>query len=402
MVESQRAHVVHAIVVRHSDDNAQREEHEHAARDTMAMRRVGGGESGYRRPTSAKRMRPGDGSAGPTHDAKFPQTLPPSYTSRQAMKRAVAAAAQDEASTSSAAPDNAAADATPDAAATRGSIGGTSSTSPNARPSRGGMVETIETALFLGGASGSVYAFNLATDQIMELEGGGHRGPCESLCAIRSMELVASGGGDANVIIWSCAGTGFERVRTLRGHSKAVTCMAYSHAHQLLLSTGFDHDVLIWNPYFESPIYRLSGHRSCVVCAQFALYAPEIVTVSADGIIKVWDLQRSVCVQTLRNPKPRRTRTSGEVRVSGAALSDSPESCHIVVVTADRVRTYDSSNANSASVSKRGLGLASSEGTKDTFDPVAADVYEVTCVLYHEATGTFLTASGNRIKVCGD
>ena len=80
-------------------------------------------------------------------------------------------------------------------------------------------------------------------------------------------------------------------------------------------------------------------------------------------------------MQTLRNPKPKRTKSSGEVglvivlyglnirelpssltplnnhrhvqvRVSGAALSDSPESCHIVVVTADKIRTYNSSHSN--------------------------------------------------------
>lgn len=164
---------------------------------TSHRRRVGGGMSGYKKPSSATRMAPGDNSAGPTHDAKHPQTLPPSYTLRQAKKRA--RLPQGGSNSPVAGSSGIRGD---------GDMGLSGDGGVGADGADGadgvGVVDRVETALFLGGASGAIYAYNLSTDQMVKLDGGGHRGPCESLCAIPSMHLVASGGGgqDSNIIVW--------------------------------------------------------------------------------------------------------------------------------------------------------------------------------------------------------
>jgi WD40 repeat protein len=37
----------------------------------------------------------------------------------------------------------------------------------------------------------------------------------------------------------------------LKGHSNGVRCVAYSNPHKLILSAGFDHTALVWNPFME-------------------------------------------------------------------------------------------------------------------------------------------------------
>ena len=43
------------------------------------------------------------------------------------------------------------------------------------------------------------------------------------------------------------------------GHKRAVREMAYSEKHKVLVSVGFDFDVLVWNPYLTCPIMTLEG-----------------------------------------------------------------------------------------------------------------------------------------------
>ena len=41
----------------------------------------------------------------------------------------------------------------------------------------------------------------------------------------------------------------FKSIKRLQGHTKAIREIAYSKSHKVLISVGFDFQVLVWNPY---------------------------------------------------------------------------------------------------------------------------------------------------------
>ena len=59
-------------------------------------------------------------------------------------------------------------------------------------------------------------------------------------------------------------------IRTLGGgdrcHQRAITDLAYSEKHKIIISCGFDFEVFVWNPYMPAePIIKLDGHESHLI-----------------------------------------------------------------------------------------------------------------------------------------
>eukprot|EP00698_Gefionella_okellyi_P023237 TRINITY_DN7870_c0_g1_i1.p1 TRINITY_DN7870_c0_g1~~TRINITY_DN7870_c0_g1_i1.p1 ORF type:complete len:1084 (+),score=205.12 TRINITY_DN7870_c0_g1_i1:81-3332(+) len=88
---------------------------------------------------------------------------------------------------------------------------------------------------------------------------------------------------------------------TLVGHKRNVTCFAYAPTARLLISGGFDRDVIVWNPYTQKPIWNLEGHKDSIVGIEVNEADSQIITIGADKVIKVWDMRRLLCVQTLQD-----------------------------------------------------------------------------------------------------
>ena len=68
-----------------------------------------------------------------------------------------------------------------------------------------------------------------------------------SLLQLAGLEMLASASMDCTIGLWDLQ-TGKHK-RTLEGHTKGVRCLSYSPEYRLLVSGGFDFDVIVWNPY---------------------------------------------------------------------------------------------------------------------------------------------------------
>lgn len=56
----------------------------------------------------------------------------------------------------------------------------------------------------------------------------------------------------------------------------------------------------MWSPYAKKPlIWTLEGHQDGVVGLALNEASNQIISVSADRTIKVWDIRRLLCVQTI-------------------------------------------------------------------------------------------------------
>jgi WD40 repeat protein len=244
-------------------------------------------------------------------------------------------------------------------------------------PASNGMKHIV----LLGGESGDVHMFDITLMKVMKsgrFSDGPDKvhkiGPVSGLCSISHLRLAASGGGDGQLILWDLSVAVPKRKRVLKGHTKPITSITFSEQHQFLVSVGFDKEIFIWNTYMEIAVSRLSGHISPIIHAVVAEYAAEILSVSNDGVLKVWDLQGLVCKQTLRMFKLDDDQTT-----SGFILLDTPDVAHALSVASSGVRVYSTIDATVAP------GVTGKDLTMS--------------VLYHELEGWFVTASGRQIRI---
>ncbi|MBC8352054.1 MAG: protein kinase [Planctomycetes bacterium] len=79
-------------------------------------------------------------------------------------------------------------------------------------------------------------------------------------------------------------------LRTLQGHTDAVTSASYSRDGKRLLTTSFDNTARIWNVDTGEQIRVLEGHSWWVWDAAFSPDESQVATVSQDGTAVVWTL----------------------------------------------------------------------------------------------------------------
>ena len=245
----------------------------------------------------------------------------------------------------------------------------------------------MEHILLFGGNSGNIYEFNLSimefVGQFCDPEHENHHSrvsneakSCSALCSIPSLRLVVSAGEDARLLAWDLSSIEPKVIRRFKGHMKPITSICFSKKNQLLVSVGFDRDVYMWNPYVDTAVARLSGHVAPIVFAAFAQHADEILSLSNDGVLKIWDLQDLICKQTLRTVKSKDSERLAH-SINGFLHVDTPNVAHMLVVT-DELKTYSTIEDIDSGIASRQVTVA---------------------VLYHELEGSFITASGRLIRV---
>ncbi|MEW5962227.1 MAG: serine/threonine-protein kinase [Pseudomonadota bacterium] len=123
----------------------------------------------------------------------------------------------------------------------------------------------------------------------------GHDNAAQAVATAPGGKLVASGGADKTVRLWSIDTLGL--VRTYRGHRDFVTEIAFSPDGQLLASASLDGNVRIWSTR-SARLYRSIGaHKGKVGGLAFSPDGRMLVSGGADGTVRLWDVKRS---RTLR------------------------------------------------------------------------------------------------------
>jgi WD40 repeat protein len=78
---------------------------------------------------------------------------------------------------------------------------------------------------------------------------------------------------------------------TLRGHSAAVVCVAYSPDGARLATGSWDHTARVWDARSGQLLREFKGHKGGVYAVRFSTEGASLATASADGTARVWDVR---------------------------------------------------------------------------------------------------------------
>jgi len=77
--------------------------------------------------------------------------------------------------------------------------------------------------------------------------------------------------------------------------------MAYDSNKNLLFSCGLSHDIYVYDPFIDFPVYILAGHYASInnlVCNE---KDSELISMDINGNIKIWDTQLLINFQTINS-----------------------------------------------------------------------------------------------------
>ena len=123
--------------------------------------------------------------------------------------------------------------------------------------------------------------------------------------SVRKMALwpnigLVSAGMDGRLVICKDIEHLSRNYKTLReGHTRGVFAFAHSPMHRCFVSAGYDRRILIWDPFLPTPVGQLAKTSSDVVDVVINQGHNQIITVTSDRKIKVYDIRTHTQVCSL-------------------------------------------------------------------------------------------------------
>ncbi|MBP89378.1 MAG: serine/threonine protein kinase [Planctomycetaceae bacterium] len=164
----------------------------------------------------------------------------------------------------------------------------------------GAPVDTIDFApdgkrFVTGGWNGTARVWNALDGSFVELPHGGLYVQAVAFSPVTDStsplaNQVATGSNDKQAFlrIWDVKTK--QAVKTLVGHTDAVTSVTYSKDGKRLLSTSFDNTARIWDVATGEQLQVLEGHSWWVWDAAFSPDEQSVATTSQDGTALLWNL----------------------------------------------------------------------------------------------------------------
>jgi len=88
-------------------------------------------------------------------------------------------------------------------------------------------------------------------------------------------------------------------VKTLTGHTKSVTSIVVTEDQQQIVSVSDDTTIKIWEISSGECVKTLTGHNDCVTSIVITEDQQQIISASEDKTIKIWEIANGECLKTL-------------------------------------------------------------------------------------------------------
>jgi tRNA A-37 threonylcarbamoyl transferase component Bud32 len=150
----------------------------------------------------------------------------------------------------------------------------------------------------------------------------GHENAVQTVAFSAARNLIASGGADRTVRIWS--GETLAETRVYRGHRDHVVALAFTPDGRQLASGDLAGNVRIWSMSTRRIERSIQAHKGAATSLAFSGDGRWLATAGRDGRVRLWDMSR---------PRPPRTFSghASEVR----ALSFAPDGATLASAGAD-------------------------------------------------------------------
>jgi WD40 repeat protein len=114
-----------------------------------------------------------------------------------------------------------------------------------------------------------------------------HRGPIGVIACNKDSTLLASGGDDGTVRLWSPGDK--QLLRILLGHADRITSLAWSPDGNTLASGSADGAVRIWNPHTGKSLHALTRHTGPIRSLAWSPDGNTLASGGADKAVMLWD-----------------------------------------------------------------------------------------------------------------
>lgn len=113
-----------------------------------------------------------------------------------------------------------------------------------------------------------------------------------------SSDLLATGGTDKVIKLWEVRAGLLTHRGTLDGSTEGITCIEFDPMGFRILAASYSKAAMLWQLGDSVPKVTLTGHSRKVTAARFSSILHQVVTGSADGTIRLWDLRRAACLHS--------------------------------------------------------------------------------------------------------
>lgn len=73
-----------------------------------------------------------------------------------------------------------------------------------------------------------------------------------------------------------------------------MLCICYTW-----MRAGLEREVVVWNPYTCKPVISLEGHQAGITQLEVNAEFEQVISLSIDRVVKVWDLRNNECTQSV-------------------------------------------------------------------------------------------------------
>ncbi|RCK63383.1 U3 small nucleolar RNA-associated protein 12 [Candida viswanathii] len=134
--------------------------------------------------------------------------------------------------------------------------------------------------------------------------------PVSFLAYHAQTNIVAAGYADGGIKVWDVASGSV--IISFEGHKSAVSQLMFDRSGTRLVSGSNDTSIIVWDLVGEVGLFKLKGHKGPITGVEFLSEAHTdegeeedldkmddyLVSVSRDGLIKLWELKSQQCIET--------------------------------------------------------------------------------------------------------